>query len=601
MENNRNYIVAIVLSLAILIGWQFFFVQPRIEQERAAQQQQAEMQANAPAAEGQNQSDLPAATSQGSVPGTESRSGGATMSRDASLSQTDRVNIDTPDLTGSINLKGARFDDLKLKNYHLTVDPSSPIIELLSPANLDNGYIAEFGFVGNEASGAVPGPDTIWSTESGTLAPDSPVVLTWINDKGVEFTRTIAVDEHYLFTIEDSVANTGDAAVSVSPYGRVTRFEKPDLTGIWILHEGLKGYIGEDGLQEIEYDDVAEASTITPAKATTGWLGFADKYWATAMVPAQGREFQSRFTYRDDGGVRYQADFLSDPITIQPGETQTTEQLLFAGAKEVPVIDSYQEAYNITHFDLMIDWGWFFFLTKPMFFVLDYFYKMFGNFGISILLTTVLVKLIFFPLANKSYKSMAAMKKFQPKIEELKQKFGDDRQGMQKAMMELYRKEKINPVAGCWPMLLQIPVFFALYKVLYITIEMRHAPFFGWIQDLSAPDPTSIFNLFGLLPFDPPAMLMIGIWPLIMGFTMFLQMRMNPTPPDPTQAMIFNWMPVVFTFMLATFPAGLVIYWAWNNTLTILQQGLIMKRQGVDIPLWSNLTGLFRRKPKAAE
>ena len=601
MENNRNYIVAIVLSLAILIGWQFFFVQPRIEQERAAQQQQQEMQANTPAVDGQDQSDLPAATSQGSVPGTESPTGGATMSREASLSRTGRVNIDTPDLAGSINLKGARFDDLELKNYHLTVDPSSPIIELLSPANLDNGYIAEFGFVGNDTSGTVPGPDTVWSTESGALTPGSPVVLTWVNDKGVEFTRTISVDEHYLFTIEDSIANTGDTAVSLSTYGRVTRFEKPDLTGIWILHEGLKGYIGEEGLQEITYDDVAESRTITPAKAATGWLGFADKYWATAMVPAQGQEFQSRFTYRDDGGVRYQADFLSDPITIQPGATQSTEQLLFAGAKEVPVIDSYQETYNITHFDLMIDWGWFFFLTKPMFYLLDYLYKMFGNFGISILLTTVIVKLIFFPLANKSYKSMAAMKKFQPKIEELKEKFGDDRQGMQKAMMELYRKEKINPVAGCWPMLLQIPVFFALYKVLYITIEMRHAPFFGWIQDLSAPDPTSIFNLFGLLPFTPPAILMLGIWPLIMGFTMFLQMRMNPTPPDPTQAMIFNWMPVIFTFMLASFPAGLVIYWAWNNTLTILQQGVIMKRQGVDIPLWTNLVGLFRRKPKAAE
>jgi len=600
MEQNRNYIVAIALSILVLIAWQFFFVQPKIEKERANQQVLQAEQVEKQPQSGTVSGDVPShPANDTSVPGSTATATGSAVSREDALAQSARVKIDTPALIGSINLKGARFDDLELKDYRETVDPSSPIIKLLTPANLESGYIAEFGFVGNDASGAVPGPDTLWTVDNeNTLTADTPVVMKWVNDNGLTFTRTISVDDHYMFTIEDSVTNGGSEPVSVASYGRVTRFSKPPTSGIWYIHEGLKGYIGDAGLQEIKYKNIEEDKTITPPKATTGWLGFTDKYWAATMIPAQGQEFQSRFTYRDDGGVRYQADFLSNPLTILPGATQSTENMLFAGAKEVPVVSGYQETYGINHFDLIIDWGWFFFLTKPMFHVLDFFYKMFGNFGISILLTTVLVKLVFFPLANKSYKSMAAMKKLQPKMEEIKQKFGDDRQGLQKAMMELYRKEGANPIAGCWPMLLQIPVFFSLYKVLYITIEMRHAPFFGWIQDLSAPDPTSVFNLFGLIPWDPPSFLMFGAWPLIMGITMFLQMRMNPTPPDPTQAMIMNWMPLMFTFMLAHFPAGLVIYWSWNNTLSIIQQGVIMKRQGVKIELFDNLTRLFRRKPK---
>lgn len=607
MEQNRNYIVAIALSVLVLIAWQFFYLGPQMERERAAREAlQAEQSAQQTPQPGVGTAgDLPqpsTAATTSDLPGAGSAAGAAGISRDASLDQQRRIPIETPSLAGSLNLTGARFDDLRLKNYHLTVDPTSPTIELLSPASMQEGYFAEFGYAGNELSGAVPGPDTVWSVEGDpTLAPGSPVLLNWSNDKGLTFQRTISVDENYMFEIIDSVTNNSDAAISVSPYGRITRLYRPETTNFFILHEGMIGFFGEEGLEPIKYNKIEEERTISPPKGSQGWLGITDKYWATALIPSQTQPFQARFSYFDDGRPRYQTDFLSDPLTVAVGQTQSVEKHLFAGAKRVPIIDDYEDTYQIERFDLMIDWGWFYFITKPLFYVLDYFYRLVGNFGISILITTVLLKLLFFPLANKSYVSIANMKKVQPKMEEIKAKHGDDRQAMQKAMMELYKKEKINPVAGCWPVLLQIPVFFALYKVLFVTIEMRHAPFFGWIRDLSAPDPTSIFNLFGLLPFDPPALLMIGIWPLIMGLTMFLQMRMNPTPPDPTQAMIFNWMPVIFTFMLATFPAGLVIYWAWNNALSILQQAVIMKRQGVKIELWDNLIGIVRKKPKAAE
>ncbi|MEM5471329.1 membrane protein insertase YidC [Hoeflea sp. AS60] len=602
MENNRNYFVAILLSVLVLVAWQFLYVSPKIERERvAAEAQQAQQAAQTPAA-GTGDATLPGAVS-GSAPGGEVAAPGsaaaAGLSREQVLAQTQRIAIDTPALSGSINLAGARIDDILLKEYHETVDDTSPRITLLSPAALNSGYFAEVGFIADAASGPAPGPDTVWSAAEGqTLTPSTPVTLTYDNGAGLVFTRIISVDENYLFSFEDTIANSGESAASIAGYGRVTRFFKPKTAGIYVLHEGLIGVIGEEGLQEIDYADVEDTPVISPAKATAGWMGITDKYWAAALVPPQGAGFETRFAHFTDGRARYQADFKTDAQSVAPGGSVTSKTLVFAGAKEVPVIAGYKDQYNILNFDLMIDWGWFYFLTKPMFWLIDYLYKMFGNFGISILLTTVIVKLIFFPLANKSYVSMANMKKVQPKLEELKAKHGDDKMALQQGMMELYKKEKINPVAGCWPVLLQIPVFFSLYKVLYITIEMRHAPFFGWIQDLSAPDPTSLFNLFGLLPYDVPSFLMIGVWPLIMGITMFIQMRMNPTPPDPTQAMIFTWMPVVFTFMLATFPAGLVIYWAWNNTLSVIQQGVIMKRQGAKIELWDNLMALFRPKNK---
>jgi YidC/Oxa1 family membrane protein insertase len=354
------------------------------------------------------------------------------------------------------------------------------------------------------------------------------------------------------------------------------------------LHEGLIGVV-DDGLQEISYSSALEDQPET-FKSENGWLGITDKYWATAMVPAQNIPFEAKFSGSDNGGKkRFQSDYLMSAMNIAPGATVNVSGQIFAGAKEVNVVDSYASTYNIPKFDLLIDWGWFYFLTKPLFYALDYFFRLVGNFGVSILIVTVLIKLILFPLANKSYVSMSRMKKLAPEMQKIKERYGDDRMRQQQAMMDLYKKEKVNPASGCLPILVQIPVFFALYKVLFVTIEMRHAPFFGWIKDLSAPDPTSIFNLFGLIPWDPPLFLMVGIWPIIMGVTMWFQMKLNPAPPDPIQQKIFTWMPVVFTYMLASFPSGLVIYWAWNNFLSILQQSAIMWRQGVDIPLLENL------------
>ncbi|THK37495.1 membrane protein insertase YidC [Ensifer sp. MPMI2T] len=592
MENNRNYFIAIALSVLILVAWQFFYVNPRIEKDRiAAEQAQQTQQAQS---QGGTQQAAPGQAPGGAIPG-------AGESRDQAIAKSVRVAIDTPALSGSINLTGARFDDLKLKDYHETVDSKSPVITLFSPAETPDGYFTEIGYIGNDATGSVPGPQTVWTLSGGDkLTPATPVTLTYTNDKGIAFVRTISVDEHYMFQVVDSIKNEGAAPVSLSSYGRVTRFNKPTTPSIYVLHEGFVG-VANERLKEVGYSDVEDSQPIEPGKSTGGWLGITDKYWAAAIVPPQQTPFDTRFSHFTDGRARYQSDYKGDAITVAPGQSAEVKNLVFAGAKEVQAIDNYAAAYAIPMFDRLIDWGWFWFITQPMFKMMDFFFRLFGNFGIAILVTTIVVKLLFFPLANKQYASMANMKKVQPKMEELKKKFGDDRMGLQQAMMQLYKDEKINPLAGCWPILIQIPVFFALYKVIYITIEMRHAPFFGWIQDLSAPDPTTIFNLFGLLPFDVPVFLHLGVWPLIMGVTMFLQMRMNPTPPDPTQAMLFTWMPVVFTFMLASFPAGLVIYWAWNNTLSILQQGIIMKRQGVKIELFDNLKSLFAKKPKPAE
>ncbi|MBI1622686.1 membrane protein insertase YidC [Aquamicrobium zhengzhouense] len=604
MENNRNFFITIALSVAILVLWQVFYMNPRIEAQReVARVEQEQTQTQAPQLDGAPTpgaaNDVPGQTP-AVVPGAGAPQAAAT--REAAIAASSRVEIDTPRIAGSINLTGGRIDDLILKDYRVTVEPGSDNIELLNPSARPDGYFAEVGFVGNAETGEVPGPSTVWTLEGEQkLTPSTPVKLTFTNDRGLTFTRTIAVDGNYMFTISDSVANAGEAAVSLSGYGRIARIGTPATEGFFILHEGLIGVTGTEGLQEIDYSDLAEKRQIQPGKSEDGWLGITDKYWAVAMVPSGAQPFQPRYAYFDDGGIRYQADYLTDPIVVSPGQAHTLETMVFAGAKETAKIDAYEEERGIRQFDLLIDWGWFYFITKPMFYVIDFLFHALGNFGLAILATTVIVKAIFFPLANKSYKSMANMKKVQPQLLEIRERYADDRMKQQQAMMELYKTEKINPLAGCWPVLIQIPVFFALYKVLYVTIEMRHAPFFGWIKDLSAPDPTSLFNLFGLLPYDVPAFLLIGVWPILMGITMFLQMRMNPTPPDPTQAMIFNWMPVVFTFMLASFPAGLVIYWAWNNLLSITQQGIIMKRQGARIELWDNLIGLFKKKPKPAE
>ncbi|PJI54316.1 membrane protein insertase YidC, partial [Methylobacterium radiotolerans] len=514
-----------------------------------------------------------------------------------------RVRIETPALSGSIALKGGRVDDVSLKNYHETIDPKSPEIVLFSPAGTETPYYAEFGWVGANA-GPLPTNDTLWTSDGKTLSPGMPVTLTWDNGAGLVFKRIIAVDDKYMFTIRDEVENKGSGAITLYPYSLVSRWGKPHTQGYYVLHEGMIGYLGNDGLQEFTYDKLAKEGAYgganTKGKAwsgvTGGFVGITDKYWAAAAIPDQDTPYTGAFTDRTDGATNvYQASVRGDAVNLAAGASATATQRLFAGAKEVNVINNYEKDLGIKHFDLMIDWGWFFFITKPMFRALDFFYHLFGNFGVSILVVTFCLKLLFLPIANRSYVSMAKMKAVQPEMAAIRERYKDDRMKQQQATMELYKKEKINPVAGCWPVLIQIPVFFALYKVLFITIEMRHAPFFGWIRDLAAPDPTSIVNLFGLLPFPAPDFVHLGVWPIIMGITMFVQMKMNPAPPDPVQAQIFTFMPIVFTFMLGSFPAGLVIYWAWNNTLSVIQQYVIMRRNGVKVELWDNLRSTFRR------
>ncbi|MFD0937945.1 membrane protein insertase YidC, partial [Methylobacterium trifolii] len=535
----------------------------------------------------------------GTVPGTAA----TPESREPALARSARIRIETPALSGSVALKGGRIDDVSLKNYHETVSDKSPEIVLFSPTGTATPYYAEFGWVGAN-SGPLPTGETVWKAEGQTLSPGMPVTLTWDNGAGLLFKRILAVDDKYMFTVRDEVENTGPAAVTLYPYSLVSRWGKPVTQGYYVLHEGLIGVLGGDGLQEYTYDHLAKepayGGPATKGKAwanvTGGFVGITDKYWAAAAIPDQAASYTGSFTERTDGATKvYQASVRGDAKAVEPGASVASTQRLFAGAKEVNAINGYEKDLGIKQFDLMIDWGWFHFITKPMFRALDFFYHLLGNFGVSILIVTFCLKLLFLPIANRSYVSMAKMKAVQPEMTSIRERYKDDKMKQQQAMMELYKKEKINPVAGCWPVLVQIPVFFALYKVLFITIEMRHAPFFGWIQDLAAPDPTSILNLFGLLPFAAPDFVHLGIWPLVMGVTMFVQMKMNPAPPDPVQAQIFTFMPIVFTFMLGSFPAGLVIYWAWNNTLSVIQQYVIMRRNGVKVELWDNLRGTFRK------
>ena len=607
MSEHKNTILAIVLSGAILLLWQYFFGLPQMEKQRQEAQQtqqqtqqtqqQAQPAPTQPAPTQPTQSAQTQPTPQASggtptpgaapTPSTAPSPGTAPSptpaasslhSREAALAAGKRVAIDTPDIKGSIALKGARIDDVALTRYHETVDPNSPAIVLLSPSGTPHPFYAEFGWVsGTGQTLALPGPDTMWRQEgSGPLTPTHPITLVYDNGQGLIFRRTISVDDKYLFTLKDEVTNKGTAPVTLYPYGLVSRHGTPKTLGYYILHEGLIGVLGADGLQEVTYKSIDEKKALN-FSVTDAWLGITDKYWAATLLPDVKTHVQARFSAGSVGNVKtYQADYLLDTVTVAPGATAAASGRLFAGAKEVSVVDNYDKTLHLNRFELLIDWGWFYFITKPMFMVIDFIFRWTHNFGVAILIVTVLVKILFFPLANKSYASMAKMKAVQPQMATIRERWPDDKVKQQQELMELYKREKINPVAGCLPMVIQIPVFFALYKVLFVTIEMRHAPFFGWIRDLSAPDPTNVFNLFGLLPFDPSlvpvigSFLHIGAWPLIMGVTMWMQMKVNPAPPDPTQKMIFDWMPVIFTFMLAKFAAGLVIYWAWNNTLSVI-------------------------------
>ena len=596
-ENNRNFLLAMALSILVLFGWQAFFVRPETERVKQEAVQQAQ---NKPAA------DQPGAPPQPGVvqapAGTPAAPTlGVAQSRDLVLTAAPRIAIDTPSLKGSIALKGARLDDLVLKEFKVSVKPNSQNVILFSPSGSPEPYYAEHGWaVAPDAGVKAPTPDTVWTAADAgaALTPVKPVTLTWDNGEGVIFKRTIAVDNEYMFTITQEVENKSAKPITLHPYALISRHGHPVVAGLYILHEGLLGVMGSDGLQEIKYKDALDKKAVT-FKNTAGWLGFTDKYWAAALIPNQSEAYEAHFTANAvDKSEFFQTDYLLGPVTVAPGAKQSVSSMVFAGAKQVNVIDAYETKHHIKLFERMIDWGWFYFITKPLFYALDFFYKLVGNFGIAILMVTVLVKLAFFPLAHKSYESMSKMKKLQPEMKRIQDRYKDDKMKQQQELMGLYKKEKINPMAGCLPIVIQIPVFFALYKVLYVTIEMRHAPFFGWIQDLSSPDPTSIFNLFGLIPLELPHMLMVGVWPIIMGITMFLQMKLNPAPPDPIQQQIFTWMPLMFTFLLASFPAGLVIYWSWNNTLSMTQQYIIMRRQGVEVNLLENI-GIGRKSPSS--
>ena len=571
MPEQRNLILAIVLSVTIIIAFQYFYELPRIQEAQRQQAQRTEQMAETAPDQAAPEAVAPAPPGAPATPET---------ARTQALATTERVVIENARLEGSLALTGGRIDNLVLSDYRETTEPDSPHVRLLNPPGVPNTYFAEFGWVAGDEGTAVPGRDATWQADREELRPDQPVTLTWDNGENLRFSRTVALDENYMFTVTQRVENTSDEPVTLHPYGLISRWGTPETLGFFILHEGPIGVL--DGtLEEIDYDDLREDGPIE-LSSQGGWLGITDKYWLASLVPDQESDLVANFRhYLAEGQDRYQVDYLRPAMTVAPGQRVEVTDRLFAGAKEVNLLDAYANEYGIPLFDRAVDFGWFYFLTKPIFHILHFFYQLLGNYGLAILLLTLLVKLLFYPLANKSYRAMSKMKKLQPEMMRLREQFSDDKMRMNQELMALYKKEQVNPMSGCLPIVVQIPVFFALYKVLFVSIEMRHAPFFGWIQDLSAPDPTSLFNLFGLLPWDPPAFLMIGIWPLLMGATMLLQTKLNPQPADPIQAKVMMFLPLMFIFLFATFPAGLVIYWTWNNVLSIAQQWLIMKRMGV--------------------
>ena len=559
--DTRNLIAAICLSMSVLIGYQILFGEPT--QQNVKKEQQLVDKNNEPSIE------LP-------------------KGNDTSLTEVtkktrniDRINIINDELKGSISLLGARIDDLVLKKYRKTLDPESDQIRFLKKIDEREPFFIQFGW-SSPNKNKVPNGNTVWKGSKSSLDPNNPVTLTWNNGEGLKFSQIISIDNNYMIKVIQKVKNETNNSVNLYPYGLIRRSGEPKTTDFFVLHEGPLG-VFDGSLKEHSYSDLKETGQKGMSIKTEengGWIGITDKYWMAALIPDQNTN--SNFTFRYvNNSASYQTDFLGELSKIPAnGEIEIVSRV-FSGAKKLNLLDKYEEDLKIKNFDLAIDFGWFYFLTKPFFYALSWANNILGNFGLAILAITVVVKIVFFPLANKSYKSMARMRVLTPQLQQLRERFGNDRQKMNMEMMALYKREKVNPAAGCLPILVQIPVFFALYKVLFVSIEMRQAPFFGWIKDLSALDPTSIFNLFGLLPYSTdflPDFLNLGIWPLLMGATMVLQQRLNPKPPDPVQAQIFAWMPVVFTFLLATFPAGLVIYWTWNNLLSIAQQWIITRK-----------------------
>jgi YidC/Oxa1 family membrane protein insertase len=570
MDQKRLFL-AIAISVAILLGFQLL-VAPHLPQPPSPP----------PQSHAANNGPTPPAS-----PATPAQ--GSPVSNVAAVPKNaPRVKIAAPKLSGSISLLGARLDDLVLTDYRETLAPNSPHVRLLEPLSDPEPYYVQFGWSAPPgASMKLPDNNTEWSTSGDTLSAGHPVTLSWDNGAGLTFHIELSVDDDYMFTVRQSVNNVGGAPVTLFPWSRVRRDYTPETSGYYILFEGLLGIV-DNTLQEMTYSSAKsetekkKTDNAYSATASGGWAGFTDKYWLTALVPTQGTPATVNFTHIAENGDHYQVDYLAkDPQTIAPHGDAMQVSHVFAGAKIVSLLQTYESRLSIPRFDYAVDWGYFWFLTRPIFQAIDWLNGLLGNFGLAILAFTLGVKLLFFPLANYSYRSMSKMKLLGPKMQALRERFKDEPQRMQQEMMAMYRAEKVNPASGCLPMVVQIPVFFSLYKVIFVTIEMRQAPFFGWIHDLSQVDPTNIFNLFGLIPFDPTTIspfLHLGAWPLIMGLTMFLQQKLNPPPPDPVQARMFQFMPLIFTFMLARFPAGLVIYWSWNNLLSIAQQWLIMRR-----------------------
>jgi YidC/Oxa1 family membrane protein insertase len=551
----RNIIAAISLSAAVIILYTLFFAPPPITQENLAEKSKTEQNSDAPS--------------------LDQKENVSEISREQALGESERIQFENQSIIGSISLKGAAIDDLTFKEYNVVLN-SNEKVNLLAPRNSKEGYLIESGFITTDKNVEIPNSNSIWSVSGNSkLTAQSPIKLTWANDQGITFEKEISIDDKFLFTVKQRVINSTNNKYDFYSYGQIIRNEAPEITNFYILHEGLVATL-DDELIEEDYDDIEEKKFTRTAQK--GWLGVGDKYWITSLIPPKGKEFKTTFDYKN----KFRANFVgTEPLELNSNSSIEDKMQIIVAAKRVDVIDGYAESLKIDKFDLTIDWGFLYFITKPLFFGIDYFFKLLGNYGLAIIAITICIRLAFFPLANFSFRSMAKMKALTPEMTRLKELHKDDKMKLQQAMMALYKKEKVNPMSGCLPILVQIPVFFALYKVLFVTIEMRHMPFYGWIQDLSERDPTSLFNLFGLLPYDVPSFLVIGAWPIAMGISMFVQMKLNPAPTDPMQAKIFMFFPLFLTIILAPFPAGLVIYWTVNNILTMAQQVFIMKRTTV--------------------
>ena len=557
--DNKNVFVAIALSMSVLLFWGAFFETPRKSPDQQTNQK------------------IEKKTDKGSITPTINQPKVITkLTREESINKSERVKIENNSVIGSINLKGALIDDISFKKHKQKVEDNKNII-FLNPSDTENGFYIETGWTSIGDKIKIPTKDSLWTVKGNNILSDtSPVILQWNNKEGVLFEKKIELDDKYLFKITQQVKNNSNSPIDLFPYAQMTRNKIPDdIQNFYIQHEGFIG-VFDDELKEDDYDDVEEKKIVR--ESNEGWLGITDKYWMTAFVPEDGKNFKSTFLYDNGFKANY---IINEPVNIGKSSSGSNQLRLFIAAKEVETIDGYAANQNINKFDLVIDWGWFYFFTKPLFFVIDYLFKISGNFGTAIVLLTIAIRLIFFPLANFSFKSMAKMKAVQPEMMRLKELHKDDKVKFQQEMMALYRKEKINPASGCLPVLIQIPFFFAIYKMLFISLEMRHQPFFGWIKDLSAQDPTTLFNFFGLIPWDPPSFMIIGIWPILMGVSMWVQQKLNPAPADPIQAKIFAFFPLFLTIILASFPSGLVVYWTINNILTIAQQYVIVKKTTV--------------------